>query len=230
MCRRRDPAKQAAGLCGRRLQGRVTASVAGALIALALSGAATATNSAWPVVAAHPAVVRLREPASVTVSGIAVSSLEVRLAGATAAKGSPLLWRRMQRSNGGWWAALPKPALLGIYPIQLRAGAGTAIVGSRLWLLRVLADGTLARPSFATPEEVARWWVRTRAANVRLVAMKRWPRPAFDRRDPRLHQLLVVAYRPAGDTRVRDRLGIFITAFRNGFSGRWRLLEATVTP
>ncbi len=54
--------------------------------------------------------------------------------------------------------------------------------------------------------------------------------PRFDRRDPRLHQLMVVAYRPAGDKRVSDRLGMFIMSFRNGYGGRWRLLEATVSP
>jgi hypothetical protein len=94
----------------------------------------------------------------------------------------------------------------------------------------VLARGTLARPSYATPEAVARWWVRTVPADARLVAQKRWARPAFDRRDPRLHQLLVIAYRPAGDRRIDHRLGIFITVFRNSYRSRWRLLEATVLP
>jgi len=33
-----------------------------------------------------------------------------------------------------------------------------------------------------------------------------------------------------GDPEVGDRLGMFVTAFRDGYSGRWRLLEATVLP
>jgi hypothetical protein len=62
------------------------------------------------------------------------------------------------------------------------------------------------------------------------IALKRWPRPAFDRRDPRLHQLLVVAYSVAGKPAISDRLGIFITAVREGYHGRWRLLATSVSP
>jgi hypothetical protein len=29
---------------------------------------------------------------------------------------------------------------------------------------------------------------------------------------------------------VRDRLGMFITVFRDGYASRWQLLEATVEP
>jgi hypothetical protein len=61
-------------------------------------------------------------------------------------------------------------------------------------------------------------------------ALRRWPRPAFDRRVRRLHQLMVIAYSPHAKTKVRDRLGIFVTAVRDGYHGRWRLLEATAVP
>jgi hypothetical protein len=97
-------------------------------------------------------------------------------------------------------------------------------------MLRVFAAGTRSRPSFATADDVARWWVRNVPEHARLVALRHWPRPAFDRRDRRLHQLLVVAYSPAGHPLLRDRLGMFVTAVRDGFNGRWRLLEATVEP
>ena len=60
--------------------------------------------------------------------------------------------------------------------------------------------------------------------------MKRWPRPTFDLRDRRRHQLLVVAYTLAGHRGVADRLGMFVTAVRDGLRGPWRLLEATVAP
>jgi hypothetical protein len=40
----------------------------------------------------------------------------------------------------------------------------------------------------------------------------------------------VVAYAPPGDANVDDRLGIFVTAVRDGYRGPWRLLEATVQP
>jgi len=77
---------------------------------------------------------------------------------------------------------------------------------------------------------VARWWVQNIPGGAKLVALKRWPRPAFDRRDPRLHRLLVLAYSRTGHPAVHDRLGIFVTAGRDGYGGHWRLLEATAVP
>ena len=62
------------------------------------------------------------------------------------------------------------------------------------------------------------------------MALKAWPRPGFDRRDARLHRLFVVAYSLPGHPQIRDRLGMFVTAVRDGFGARWRLLEATVQP
>jgi hypothetical protein len=41
---------------------------------------------------------------------------------------------------------------------------------------------------------------------------------------------LVVAYSPPGDPRVEDRLGMFVTVFRDGYHSPWRLLEATLEP
>jgi len=183
-----------------------------------------------PVVFAQPAVVRLRGSASVVVRGLASPWAEVRLAGATAPNGSPLGWRPLHPVGVTWRGRLPKPALRGAYPIELRAIAGGRVLRSAKWMFRVFAAGTLSRPSFSTPEGVAKWWVRTATDHARLVALKRWRRPGFDLRDQRLHQLLVVAYSPAGHPSVDDRLGMFVTAVRDGFNGRWRLLEATVQP
>lgn len=64
----------------------------------------------------------------------------------------------------------------------------------------------------------------------RVVAMRRWPQPDFDRRDPRLNALVVVAYHPPEHHEIVDNLGMFITAVRDGFNGRWRFLEAGVQP
>jgi len=97
-------------------------------------------------------------------------------------------------------------------------------------LLRVLARGTEARPSFSEPADVASWWVRTVPTRGLLVAARNWPLSADDRRDPRRHRNLVVAYTVAGHRAARDRLGVFVTAFREGGSGRWRLLETSVAP
>ena len=182
-----------------------------------------------PQVALSPAVATLGRQPSITVTGVSAPTLEARLAGASSGHGTALPWTRLRLVHGRWRATLPAPELRGIYPVELRVRPGAPVLRSESWLLRVFAPGTLARPSFATPEEVARWWVRT-VPRAKLVAMRRWPRPAFDRRDTRLHQLIVLAYSLAGRPAVRDRLGIFVTAVRDGFGGQWRLLEATTVP
>jgi hypothetical protein len=112
---------------------------------------------------------------------------------------------------------------------MLRTGAGAQPLRLQHVFLRVLAPGTRGRPSFDDPADVARWWVRT-LPHASLVALRAWPRPAFDRRDMRLHRLFVVAYSPSGHPGVSDRLGMFVTAFRAGYHARWQLLEATVEP
>jgi len=71
-----------------------------------------------------------------------------------------------------------------------------------------------------------RWWVRT-VPQARLVAVKAWPRPAFERRDVRLHRLFVVAYSRQGHAAASDQLGISssprsatVTKHRGGSSRR----------
>lgn len=183
-----------------------------------------------PQVALHPDVVRLRHTASVTVTGIAAPTLEVHLQGGSTALGRALPWTVLRRVGNSWQGTLPLPEFRGIYPIELRVARGGQVLRSDKWLLRVFARGTLSRPSFKTPEEVAAYWVSTVGAEARMQALRLWPRPAFDRRDRRLHQLMVIAYSPEPKTKVRDRLGIFITAVRDGYHGRWRLLEASAAP
>jgi hypothetical protein len=186
-----------------------------------------------PRVELRPAVVRLRRHATIAVSGIHTRSLQVLLTGATGMPGNQpaeqLPWRSLRLVNGTWTGTLPAPALRGVYPVLLRTGDGAVPLKSQELFLRVLATGTNSRPSFDDPEEVVRWWVRT-VPQASFVALKAWPRPGFDRRDTRLHRLFVVAYSPSGDPQIQDRLGMFVTAFRDSFNGRWRLLEATVEP
>jgi len=181
-----------------------------------------------PQVSLQPTVAVLRQPAAITVTGVQARTLEARLVGATTTLGRPLGWTPLRPTVGGWHGVLPAPELRGVYAVELRAG--TRMLRSPTWRLRVFALGTLARPSFTTAEAVARWWVRTLPGHPTFVALKHWPRPAFDRRDRRLHRLLVVAYSPPGRPAVRDRLGMFVTAVRDGLRGRWRLLEATAQP
>jgi hypothetical protein len=176
----------------------------------------------------QPAVVNLYHRSTIAVSGLTCTSLEVRLVGATYADGTPLPWRSLGLAGGVWRGDLPTPALPGLYAIELRTAAGASLVKPQLFL-RVFEPGTRARPSFDDPADVARWWVRT-VPRATLVALKAWPRPGFDRRDLRLHRLFVVAYSPPGHPLVSDRLGMFVTAVRDGYHGGWRLLEATVEP
>jgi hypothetical protein len=115
-----------------------------------------------------------------------------------------------------------------MYPILLRTGVGAAPMQTHVFL-RVFAVGTRTRPSFHHPVDVVRWWVRS-VPHATLVTLRAWPRPAFDRRDVRLHRLFVVSYSPRGHPGVDNRLGMFVTAFRDGYHAPWQLLEATVEP
>ena len=179
-------------------------------------------------VAVQPAVVKLHERSTITISGLGSRSLQVRLGGATYANGAPLPWLSLVRMGGVWRGRLQAPALRGIYPIELRTSKAASRIDSHLFL-RVFEPGTSARPAFDDPGEALRWWVRT-VPHATLVAAKEWPLPALDRRDIRLHRLFVVAYSPFGYPDVSDRLGMFVTVVRDGFHGGWRLLEATVEP
>jgi hypothetical protein len=206
------------------------------LVAIALLPLTGATSSlaetppggTSPTIRVSPSTVTRAHHARITISGIRTRSLQVRVNGATDRAGRPLPWQRLRRSGGVWRGILPAPALRGVYRIRLRTGSGALRVGPAVFL-RVLALRTGRRPSFRDPAAVARWWVR-HIAHGTPTALKRWPRPTFDRRDVRLHRLFVVAYtlpRHGGDA---ERLGMFVTAFRSGYHGRWRMLEATVVP
>ncbi len=178
----------------------------------------------------RPRVVLRGQRATITVTGIGGSSPQVQIAGATANLGHPLPWTSLRRTGEGWQALLPAPEFRGVYRIRLRAATTAPALSSAGWLLRVFARGTLSRPLLESPEAVARSWAASVPTGAALIATKRWPLPAFDHRDPQLHQLVVIAYAPGGDGRVSERLGIFVTAVRDTNRSRWRLLEATAAP
>src|SRR5262245_8861146 len=191
--------------------------------ALPLAGSSTApsprpsdhtTSRTHPQLRVHPRLVRRGQAAAVTVTHVDLPSLEVLVAGGTSSEGAPLPWTPLRFRHGAWRGTLPRPARRGVYVLRLRVPGGERVWRSDGWLLRVFARGTEARPSFDNPEDVAAWWVRTVPAHGRLVAARRWPLSADDRRDPRRHQRLVIAYTVAGHRAVRDRLGIFVTVFR----------------
>jgi hypothetical protein len=199
------------------------------LIAASLAGAGRASSTPRLRIRLQPPVVSLGREATIAVSGTHAASMEVRLLGATDAAGRPLSWMPLELAGTTWHGNLPAPALRGVYPVELRTAAGAPLLRPARVFLRVFDRGTQTRPAFDNPIDVVRWWVRT-VPRATLVALKPWARPAFDRRDLRMHRLFVVAYSPPGRPAVADRLGMFVTAFRDGYDGPWRLLEATVQP
>jgi len=186
------------------------------------------TAGASARVGLRPSTVQLGQSASIVVSHVRTRSVQVLLKGATDDSGRQLQWRSLRLVDGAWRGTLPAPALRGVYPVVLRIGEARFIESQR-WLLRVYEPGTTARPSFEDPVDVVDWWVSTIPGGT-LVAVKEWPRPDFDHRDPDLHRLFVVAYSSTGDPAADDVLGTFVTAVRDGYQGRWRFLEATVEP
>lgn len=191
---------------------------------VALLGILAATGS-QQIHVTSPVALR-GHPIPVSVSGLAAEAVQARAAGATRRLGKALPWTPLTYDGDAWVGQLPPPELRGVYVLELRIDHHPAVLRSPHWLVRVFARGTSSRPTFATPEGVARNWVRELPSHPRLVASRRWPLPAFDGRDPRLHQLVVVAYQLPGG----PRLGMFVTAVRDDPHAGWRLLEATVTP
>jgi hypothetical protein len=162
-------------------------------------------------------------------------SVKMHLAGATDESGlayqwTPYRWHRLRLVHGVWRGGLPAPALRGIYPLQFRLHAGKRLLHSPHWLLRVFAPGTHNRPSFPNPADVIRHFVRQLPGDQVLIHARRWPQASFDRRDPRLNRIFVIAYAPRGNTQPGAQRGLFITTIRNGFNGQWSLLQATVQP
>lgn len=213
---------------------RASAAAAALAVVAAFALLAVGTGSARGVpgsvhVLLRPGLVTLGGRVTMRVDGWYRSRLEVALGGATDRNGRLLGWRAARRRGRTWVAELPRPALRGIYPVLLREQPGGPVTRSPGLLLRVFRPHASQEPGFATPEQVVRWWVHTWPRGG-LAALRRWRRPDFDKRDPSLHRLFVVAYNPSGRPGVANRLGMFVTTVRDGYAGRWRLLEATVQP
>jgi hypothetical protein len=205
------------------------ASATGAAGAVDRSATSSVTTKTLPRLVLRPSITSLGQRSGIVVTHVRARSLQMLLRGATDESGKLFPWQPLRLVNGSWVGSLPAPALLGVYPILLRTSVGAPPFGSPRWLLRVFDPGTDSRPLFGDPIDVVDWWVRTGPRET-LVAMKEWPLPTFDRRDPGLHRLFVVAYTPAGDPDVHDRLGAFVTAVRDSYGGRWRFLEAALEP
>jgi hypothetical protein len=182
-----------------------------------------------------PRAVDLYHSASVRVSGTTAGSVEVRLVGAIDRAGrayewTPYRWRALRIRRDTWHGLLPTPPLAGIYRLRLRFDHGRRFLSSAGWLMRVFPKGAMKRPSSPTAVGAVRHYVGNLPGHEVLVASRRWPLASFDHRDPRLNRLFAIAYAPRGDRLPQSRLGLFVTVVRDGFRGRWRVLEATTQP
>jgi len=204
------------------------------LAAAAVTEVAAAGSGPVRVVLGTPAI-DLYHSASVRVSGITARSAQVRPFGAIDRAGlayewTPYRWQALQARDGTWHGLLPAPPLFGIYRLQLRFGHRRKVLSSPQWLLRVFPRGTMARRPFPTAAGAVRGYVAHLPGNKTLVALRPWPLASFDHRDALLNRQFVIAYAPRGDSRPNSRLGRFVSTVRNGYHGRWRVLEATTQP
>jgi len=213
------------------MQARLMLAAAIVVVAAVVTGAATAGSD--PEVVLGTRSIDLFHSASVRVSGIAARSAQVRPLGANDRRGlayewKPYRWQTLGAYDGTWRGLLPAPPLFGIYRLQLRLGK--KVLSSPRWLLRVLPRGTMARRAFPTAVAAVRGYVAHLHGHPVLVAARAWPLAGYDHRDPRMNRLFVIAYAPRGDNRASARLGMFVSLVRNGYHGRWRVLEATTQP
>lgn len=183
----------------------------------------------------QPGVIDLYHDASISVTGLTGGPIEVRLLGAIdrfgpAYEWTPYRWERLHRRHGSWSGALTAPPLYGVYQLQLRLGHRRRLLSQPCWLLRVFPRGTTTRPRFATPVAALRYYVAHLPGHEVLVHVRPWPLPAYDHRNGHLNRLFVIAYAPRGHSRHGAQLGKFVTTVREGFHGRWRLLQATSGP
>jgi len=207
----------------------------GAYLGYAQMAATAGTNSDSAVtVRLQPRVVEYGA-VRVSVSGVSAAAVSVRPKGANDLRGlayewTPYRWRRLRLVRGRWRGVIPAPPLFGLYRLQLRAAQHSRLLQEPDWLLRVLPPGALDGSAFRSPKAVIRDYVSDLPGNQVLVTDRLRPQAAYDHRDPRLLRLFVIAYAPRGNNTPNTRRGLFISTFRDGYHGRWRLLEATVSP
>jgi hypothetical protein len=184
--------------------------------------------TAPPAIVVAPAVTAPRRPIHVVVHGLAPGgSVSLELAGATSRHARPLPPLPLHFVGGAWRGTMRAPALVGAYPVRLERGGRLLPLDAAVC---VFSSAAYRQHGFATATDAARNWVGRLPRRSVLVALRFWPQTALDRRDRRLNKVLVIAYAPAHDPRLSDRLGIFLTLARERVGARWRLVQATVVP
>src|SRR5262245_38331183 len=165
-----------------------------------------------------PAVTAPRRPIHIVVHGLAPGgTVSLELVGATTRQARPLPPLLLHFVAGAWRGVEPAPTLAGAYPVRIKRD------GERLALnaaICVFSFAAYRQHGFATAADAARNWVSRLPRQSLLVALRSWKRTALDRRDRRLNKMLVIAYARAHDSRLFDRLGIFLTLARERVSAR----------
>jgi len=193
-----------------------------------LRDTASGRPMAPPAIVVAPAVTAPRRPIHVVVHGLAPGgSLSLELAGATSRRARPLPPLPLHFVAGAWRGVMAAPALVGAYPVRLERGGRLLPLAAAVC---VFSSAAYRQHGFATAADAARSWVSRRPRRSVLVALRFWPRTSLDRRDRRLNKMLVIAYAPAHDPRISDRLGIFLTLARERVGARWRLVQASAIP
>jgi hypothetical protein len=188
----------------------------------------TGRPTAPPAIVVTPAVTAPRRPIHVVVHGLAPGgNVSLELAGATSRQARPLPPLPLHFVGGAWRGTMRAPALVGAYPVRLERGGRLLPLDAAVC---VFSSAAYRQHGFATATDAARSWVSRLPRRSVLVALRAWPQTALDRRDRRLNTVLVIAYAPAYDQRLSDRLGIFLTLARERVGARWRLVQATVVP
>ena len=204
--------------------------VVGAIGLWVVASADSELRTAHLRVVVTPQVVAPYDWAAIRIVGAPnAAAVQARLVGASGVTGRLLPWIELRRHGDEWESRLPQPVLAGIYPIVIRTRPNLLTTAGAPTYLRVYWPGTATHPLFSTPRQVAAAWVRDQAGGT-LDAIRHWPSTAIDHRLLALHRLFVVAYSLPNRPSPTDRLGAWITAVREGFHGRWRLLEVSVYP
>ena len=181
-----------------------------------------------PTLSVQPAVARLDRKASITVTGVEAGSLEARLAGATRPDGNSCRGSRSPTGMGFGEGRSIRPHFV-VCTWCSCASAVAGRCGSHRGGCSACTRGAralvLPSPRRKALDAGGPFCRRRRAEGLETVASAGL-RPAGSC----LHQLIVIAYGPAGTLAIVDRLGMFVTAVRETFDGRWRLLEANVFP
>ena len=190
------------------------------------------TANAAPRIELQPPIVRLRERATIAVSGIHTRTLEVLLAGATDAP-----WSQPARQLP--WRSLPSDRRH-LARHTAEAGSPRHLPGRASHRREARLRSGRSRCSYGSSRPAPARGRRSTIPSMSSVggcaasrtgdSWRSRPGPARGSIDATCACTASSSSRtaPPGHPQIRERLGMFVTAVRDGYGARWRLLEATV--